>query len=127
MAKERLNEIEFSNLYDLDMERAILSSILLNNDALSEIFDIIKPNDFYLKGHAEIYGAMIECLNSDVPIATSFLKNKLGDKFDENLIADILATNSVIDIEKYATELREKSIKRNLIKIAHEIPGKVSE
>lgn len=127
MAKNKFNDVDFHNLYDLDMERAILSSILLNNDALSEIFDIIKPNDFYLKGHAEIYGAMIECLNSDVPIATSFLKNKLGDKFDENLIADILATNSVIDIEKYATELREKSIKRNLIKIAHEIPGKVSE
>ena len=50
MAKERLNEIEFSNLYDLDMERAILSSIIANNDALGEIFDTIKAGDFLPKG-----------------------------------------------------------------------------
>ncbi|MBR8464765.1 replicative DNA helicase [Campylobacter sp. faydin G-140] len=127
MAKTKINEMEFQNLYDLDMERAILSSIISNNDTLSEIYDIIKASDFYLKGHAEIYSAMIECLNSDLPIATSFLKNKMGEKFDENLIADILATNSIIDIAKYANELCEKSIKRSLIKIAHQIPSKVNE
>ena len=76
--------IDMHNLYDLDMERAILASILSNNDALGEIFDIIKASDFYLKGHADIYDAMVQCLNSDLPIATSFLKNKLGGKYDEN-------------------------------------------
>ncbi|MBE3608992.1 replicative DNA helicase [Campylobacter californiensis] len=127
MAKNKFEAVDFYNLYDLDMERAILSSILLNNDVLSEISDIIKPSDFYLKGHAEIYTAMMECLNSDLPIATSFLKNKLGSNFDENLMVEILATNSIIDITKYATELKEKSIKRSLIKIAQQIPSKVSE
>ena len=119
--------IDMHNLYDLDMERAILASILSNNDALGEIFDIIRASDFYLKGHADIYDAMLQCLNSDVPIATSFLKNKLGGKYDENLTADVLATNPIIDIAKYATELKEKSVKRSLIKIAQQIPSKVSE
>ena len=127
MAKERLNEIEFSNLYDLDMERAILSSIIANNDALGEIFDTIKAGDFYLKGHSQIYEAMVECLNSDDPVAVPFLKNKLGDKYDEALMIDIIGTNSLIDIRRYASELKEKSIKRSLVKIAHDIPSKVNE
>ena len=127
MAKERLNEIEFSNLYDLDMERAILSSILQNNDTLGEIFDTIKAKDFYLKGHSQIYEAMVECLNSDDPVAIPFLKNKLGDKYDEALMIDIIGTNSLIDIRRYASELKEKSIKRSLVKIAHDIPSKVNE
>ena len=58
MAKQRVNEIEFTNLYDIDMERAILSSILQNNDILGEIFDIVKAKDFYLKGHSQIYDGM---------------------------------------------------------------------
>lgn len=127
MAKERLNEIEFSNLYDIDMERAILSSILQNNDTLGEIFDTIKAKDFYLKGHSQIYEAMVECLNSDDPVAVPFLKNKLGDKYDEALMIDIIGTNSLIDIRRYASELKEKSIKRSLVKIAHDIPSKVNE
>ena len=127
MAKQRVNEIEFTNLYDIDMERAILSSILQNNDILGEIFDIVKAKDFYLKGHSQIYDAMVACLNSDDPITMPFLKNRLGEKYDEELILDILGTNSLIDIQKYANELREKSIKRSLVKIAHNIPSKVNE
>ncbi|KEA45580.1 replicative DNA helicase [Campylobacter mucosalis] len=127
MAKSKFENIDLHNLYDLDMERAILSSIILNNDALSEIYDTIKADDFYLKGHSDIFRAMIECLNTDQPIATTFLKNKLGDKFDESIMGEILGTNAIIDIEKYAVELKEKSVKRGLVKIAQGMPSKVNE
>jgi replicative DNA helicase len=70
---------------------------------------------------------MVECLNSDDPVAVPFLKNKLGDKYDEALMIDIIGTNSLIDIRRYASELKEKSIKRSLVKIAHDIPSKVNE
>ena len=40
---------------------------------------------------------------------------------------DIIGTNSLIDIRRYASELKEKSIKRSLVKIAHDIPSKVNE
>lgn len=120
-------EFDLSLLYDLDMERAILSSILSNNDVLSEIFDTINKDDFYLKGHSDIFMAMIECLNSDQPIATTFLKNKLGQKYDENILSDVMATSAIVDVMSYANELKEKSIKRSLLKIAQEVPAKVSE
>ena len=124
MAKEN---IDMHNLYDLDMERAILASIIYSADNLSEIFDIISPFDFYLRAHGDVYDAMVKCLNENLPVETGFLKTKLGSKFDENVMSEIIGTNSILDVKKYANEIKEKSIKRSLVKIAHQIPSKVSE
>lgn len=120
-------ELDYANLYDMDMERAILSSILVNNDLYSEVSDMLSDKDFYHKGHGEIYHAMEMCVANDEPIATNFIKNKLGERFDATLMADILSTNPIIDIPKYADDLHEKSIKRDLIKVASKVPSKVSE
>ena len=125
MAREQ--NLDLHNLYDLDMERAVLSSVIFSEDNLAEISDTIEPNDFYLKAHADIYAAMIKCMNSDEPIQTGFIKKRLGDKFDEEIFAEVLGTNSILDIKKFANELKEKSIKRSLVKIAHQIPNKVNE
>lgn len=77
-------EIIGQNLYDLDMERSILSAILFSEDNLGEIYDLINPSDFYLKGHADVYGAMIECLNHDEPVDMAFVKKKLAKNFDDS-------------------------------------------
>lgn len=122
----RENEI-IQNLYDLDMERGVLSAILFNEDGLSEIYDIIHAEDFYLKGHFDIFLAMIECLNHDDPIDMAFVKKRLGTKFDDSVFSAVISTNSILDIKKYALELKEKSIKRSLIKVAYKIPNKVNE
>lgn len=121
-----MNEIN-SNLYDLDMERSILSAILFEQDNLGEIYDIIDAKDFYLKGHADIFLAMQSCLNSDDPVDIAFVKKHLGAKFDEEVFNSVLTTNSILDIKKYATELKEFSIKRSLVKVANQIPSKVNE
>ncbi|MGB2553926.1 DnaB-like helicase N-terminal domain-containing protein, partial [Campylobacter sp. MOP51] len=80
---------------------------IYSSENLAEIFDIVSVGDFYLKGHGDIFGAMIDCLNADNPIETAFLKTKLANKFDEEIFASILGTNSILDIKKYANELRE--------------------
>ncbi|WP_420912997.1 replicative DNA helicase [Campylobacter blaseri] len=116
-----------SNLYDLDMERSILSSIFYSEDSFSEIYGLIDANDFYLKAHSDVFKAMLECVNSDEPIDFTFVKKRLGKNYNEPVFNEIIATNSLIDIEKYANELKEKSIRRSLISIAHKIPSKVNE
>lgn len=122
-----VNEIIPSNLYDYDMERAILSSIFYSEDAYSEIYGIINENDFYLKGHSDVFKAINECVKNDEPLDFTFVKKRLENRYDEAVFNEIIATNSIIDIEKYAKELKEKSIKRSLVKIAHKIPSKVNE
>ncbi|WP_297897380.1 replicative DNA helicase [uncultured Campylobacter sp.] len=116
-----------ANLYDLDMERAILSSLLQNEDAYGELSEIISVGDFFYKPHADIYEAIVKCSSHNEPIAPSFVKKWLADRYDDGAFTEVVATSGVVDAPKYALELREKSIKRSLIKVAHEIPSMVNE
>ena len=127
MANKNIEALIPSNLYDLDMERAILSSILYSEDGLSEIYGMISEDDFYQKQHGDVFRAILDCVNNDEPIDSAFIKKRLENKYNEQIYNEILATNSIIDIVKYAKELKEKSIKRTLVKIAHKIPQKVNE
>lgn len=116
-----------ANLYDLDMERAILSSLLQNEDAYGELSEIISVGDFFYKPHADIYEAIVKCSSHNEPIAPSFVKKWLAKRYDDGAFTEVVATSGVVDAPKYALELREKSIKRSLIKVAHEIPSMVNE
>ena len=42
----------------LDAEMAVLGSMLLDKDALSDVLEILQPNHFYKDAHQVIYGAM---------------------------------------------------------------------
>ena len=116
-----------ANLYDLDMERAILSALIQDDEAYSEIGDMIGVGDFYYKQHADVYEAITKCVAHDEPIAPSFIKKWLEGRYNEQVFAEILATSGLIDARKYANELKEKSIKRGLNSIAHRTPTIVNE
>ena len=40
---------------DIEAEKAVLWSMMLSDDAVQDVIDILKPEDFYLKEHQEIY------------------------------------------------------------------------
>lgn len=111
--------------FDLDLERAILSSCLCSDDAYASIAGDISANDFSLKAHQDIFKAIISCINNQEPISVSFIKKY--KKIDEQVLNEVLATSSIVDIVSYANELREKSIKRQLLNLAHLIPSKINE
>lgn len=115
------------NFFDIDLERSILSAILYNEENIDEISNFITPSDFYQKSHQDIFEAMLNCLNNNQPLDQVFITKKLANKYDEEAFGEVLSTSPIIDITKYATELKENSIKRSLIKIAQNIPKKVSE
>lgn len=116
------------NLFDENIERALLSSILYDNQAFSEVYDILSPNDFYMPGHADIYEAMRKCSLNNDPIDLAFVKKHLGDNFNESVFDSIFETNPITDIIKYAKEIKDLSIRRALNKIsATFIPSKIQE
>ncbi|MDL0109206.1 replicative DNA helicase [Campylobacter felis] len=111
--------------YDLDLERMILSSCLLGGgEVYANIAGDIEIKDFSLKAHQDIFKAIVACVNAGEPIGLSFLK-KYG-KLDEQILNEIIATPSMINISAYAKELREKSIKRQLLSFAHLLPSRIS-
>jgi DNA-binding transcriptional ArsR family regulator len=52
---------------DINAERAVLGSCLLERDAILEVQHLVSQNDFYLEKHAWVYDAIITCLVNKVP------------------------------------------------------------
>jgi len=111
------------NLHNINIERSVLSSILFNPSGYEDVASDIKPRDFYLPAHKYIFEAMEECEREDLPIDEEFLKKKLNQqgRFDEEAMLEILSTNPLPTTGAYVTEIREKSIKRDLVKLTADI------
>ena len=111
------------NLHNINIERSVLSSILFNPASFEDVASEIKPRDFYLPAHRYIYEAMEACDRDDLPIDEEFVKKKLEqeERFDESAMLEILSTNPLPSIKAYVYEIREKSIKRELIKLTADI------
>jgi len=103
-------------LYNIDLERGILNSIIFDNTKLEEVESILRAEDFYLPFHQNLFETMEELYKNDIPIDEIFLKDELikRKKFDENLFFEILATTPIENIDEYAKTLKELSLKRKL-------------
>jgi len=117
------------NLYNLDIERGILSAILFDGKVYEEVAAILKPNDFYHPFHQAVFEAMEDLYKKDLPIDEIFLKEELKKKnrFDEELFLEILGTAPIEAVEIYARELKDLSTKRELLHLSNEIKRIVLE
>lgn len=120
-----MSDVELK-LFDENMERALLKSIILDNDVFYEVHDILTPDDFYVKTHKDVYLAMRKCDSNEEQIDEIFLKKYL-DKYDETLFEKILEANPIINVSQYANSIRDFSMKRALLKIASSVPSKISQ
>ena len=104
------------NLHNINIERAILSSIIFDPQSFDDLAASLNSEDFYLPFHQNLFLAMEELEQKDLPIDEEFLQKELVKKkqFDENLLIDILTTNPLSNIIAYVDELKDKSIKRKL-------------
>jgi len=117
------------NLYNLDIERGILSAILLDGKVYEDVASILKPKDFYLPFHQDVFETMENLYKRDLPIDEIFLKDELTkkNKFDEELFFEILGTAPIEAVEAYARELKDLATKRELIHLSNEIKKMVLE
>jgi len=117
------------NLYNIDIERGILSAILFDGKVYEDVAAILKPNDFYLPFHQAVFEAMEKLYKKDLPIDEIFLKEELKkkNKFDEELFLEILGTAPIEAVEIYAKELKDLATKRELIHLSNEIKKIVLE
>ena len=109
-------------------EQAVLGSILIEGDSLSEVSVIIKANDFYTERNNWIYEACLSLYNRGEPInqisvahelaSTDKLESIGGEGFLSNLIANVPTS---VYASHYAQIVNRTSTMRNLIKAATEI------
>jgi replicative DNA helicase len=113
---------------DLDAEKAVLSAILLDNNAIHAIVTELSTDYFYHPAHRALYSAMLTLKDKNQPVdlvtLADYLKSNdllasVGGAVALAEIADYEATAA--NIVHYARIVREKSVKRSLISVASEI------
>src|SRR6266404_5859320 len=113
---------------NLEAESSVLGGILLDNEAINQVLELLRPEDFYRESHRKIFRAMIEITDRNEPVdlitLSDFLKSKneleaVGGSAYLAALADFVPTAA--NISYYARIVREKAILRSLISTATEI------
>ena len=53
----------------VEAEQSVLGALLIDRDAVVEVAEILRPDDFYRVQHAEIYGAVLDLYERSTPEA----------------------------------------------------------
>ena len=103
-------------LYNIDIERGLLSSILFDGTLLDDIKNILEEKDFYILFHQIVYQTIKKLLKEKDFIDEFILKDELikRKKFDEALFFDLISTTPMENIKEYAKIIKELSLKRRL-------------
>jgi replicative DNA helicase len=126
---------------NLEAERAVLGSILVDNEAIYGVMELIEPSSFYQPSHRLIFSTMLELSERGQPIDIITLSDRLrsagsldqagGPDYIPSL-ADEVPTSA--GVNNYAKIVKEKAILRRLIETATEIvqdcfdtPGEVDQ
>lgn len=115
---------------NIEAEKSVLGSILIDKNAINKIVDLLSPQDFYSRQHQLIYEAILDLSEKNEPIDLLSLSNRLEET---GAIAGIggvsyltSLTNSVptsSHIHNYAKIIQRKKMLRDLIGAAHDIVG----
>ena len=114
--------------HDIEAEKAVLSAILLDNDAIHAVVTEVREEDFYHPSHQMLYRSMVRLRDENQPVdlttLAAFLKGEgllesVGGPVTLVEIADYEATPA--NIIYYAKIVRDCAIKRSLISTASEI------
>ena len=130
------NELDLGKLppQALDLEESVLGALMLEKDALTDVIDILKPDNFYKDANKEIYNAIIDLFNNSEPVDLLTVTNQLKKNGKLDFVGGAyyvtqLTTrvNSASNIEYHARIILEQSIKRQLIEVSGEIQKEAYE
>ncbi len=114
--------------HSLEAEEAVLGGLLVDSDALNEVIEILKPDDFYRPRHQTIYKAVIELFEMSEPVDIITVSEQLSDQESlENAggrsyimsLAEMHLTS--VNVAYYAKIIRNKSQLRALIQAGSQI------
>jgi len=114
--------------HDLEVEKAVLSALLLDNQAIHSVLTEVKPDDFYHPSHQQLYQAMLALQDENEPVDLHTLSDYLNRQKKLDAIGGTIFLAEIADFEATAANVihharivREHSIKRSLIRVATEI------
>lgn len=116
--------------HNLEAERAVLGSILLERESLPRALEVLRPADFYKEGHRKIFEAMIALFDRTEPVDHLTLAAELKRRGEMEEVGGMAALAAMIDeastaahLSAYATIVRKRALLRELIRVATEVIG----
>ena len=110
---------------NLEAEKIVLGSLLIDKNAIYKIADILDYKDFYNPIHEKIYHAIFELFGKNQPIDILTLSNFFKEKGDLSAIGGSAFLTELVNsvatsshVEHYATIVKEKKILRDLIDLS---------
>lgn len=114
--------------HSIDAEKSVLGAAMLNDDALFDIIEVVKANDFYDKNHKEIFQTIAEMSRKNVPVDLVTVADELKKKGVLEMIggrAYLSSLSSVVpttaNAGEYARIVAEKASVRRLIETADDV------
>ena len=116
-----------SGLFDFELERTIIGSLIIDNTVTHIVTSILKPEDFYYVEHELIYCSIISLMGKDIPIDLVTLTEEMKKNGSTDSIGGPVyiaeCTNyvaSTSNIEYHCKILLQMSIGRSLVKVCIE-------
>lgn len=113
---------------NIEAEKSVLGSMLLEKDAIINVSGWLRPHHFYDDRHALIYQNILELFENGLPIDLVTLSDKLKKKKvlskigGRTYLTDLASfVPSAAHVEEYANIVKENSTRRGLISSASEI------
>lgn len=107
---------------DLIAEQSVLGGMLLSKDAIADVVEILRPNDFYRPAHETIYDAIIDLYGHGEPVDPVTISAELtkrgeiakigGAPYLHTLMSSV---PTAANAHYYARIVREQSILRKLV------------
>ena len=116
--------------HNLEAERALLGSVLLDNGVLNQALEVIDKNDFFSDGHRTIFEKMlvlseknrtIDLVTLSEDLSREGLLEKVGGAGYLAALTDGIPIGVSASIEEYSRIIKEKSLVRRLINASNNV------
>ena len=108
---------------NLEAEKSVLGSMLMDKDAIVTASEILLKDDFYSQHYGVMFEAMVELYNEGMPVDPVTLQNKvikkgLPEQFTgaDRIREILMSVPTSANVKYYATIVNEKSMARKLIR-----------
>jgi replicative DNA helicase len=120
-------------LYNLEAEKSVLGTIILNNEYLNRVIEFLKEEHFYEPANGKIYAQIIKQVEKSNIVANQITLKSFFEN-DENISAiggikylnSLLShASSIIDISHYASIITDLALKRAISIVCEDAVNRV--
>lgn len=114
--------------HNIEAEQSVLGAMLLDKDAITNVNEVLKGDEFYKESHRVLFNAIMELYSKDEPVDMITLIDLLRSKehleaiggmsYISDIVTSVPATSNV---KHYAKIVEEKYVLRKLILSSNEI------